>query len=288
MTIAGSKPITIQEALVDARHMLSGEEASLEAEVLLMHALGIDRARLFQRLGDQLTGQDSAVFAGLLARLRAHEPLAYIIGHREFFGLDFEVTPAALIPRPETETLVELAIAFARERFGEQPITIADIGTGSGIIAVSLATALANAHVIATDVTPDALALARRNAVRHAVSDRIDFRQGDLLEPLDTPVQIVAANLPYVTTEQWETSPPEIRDHEPRLALDGGPDGLDVIRRLIESPDHLADGGALFGEIGDWQGNEARELAARAFGNARVDVYPDLAGRDRVLAVITG
>lgn len=286
MTTARSRPTTIRKALLEARQALAGDEANLESEVLLMHALGVGRATLYQRLDDALTRDVSAAFATLLDRRRSHEPLAYITGHREFFALDFEVSPAALIPRPETETLVELAIAFARERFPNQPITIADIGTGSGVIAVSLATALPSAHIIATDVSRDALAIARRNAERHLVSHRIDFREGDLLASLDAPVQIIAANLPYVTTGQWETSPPEIRDHEPRLALDGGVDGLDVVRRLLtEAPAGLADDGALFCEIGDWQGDMASDLAGQAFPSAHFEVHPDLADRDRVLGV---
>lgn len=289
MTDARPKPITIRKTLLDARQALTGDEAALEVEVLLMHALGVDRPRLYQRLDDPLTGDDTAAFASLLARRRSHEPLAYITGHREFFDLDFEVTPAALIPRSETETLVELAISFARERLADRPVTIADIGTGSGIIAISLATSLPSAHVIATDVSPDALALAHGNAERYAVSDRIDFREGDLLAPIDALVQIIAANLPYVTTEQWQTSPPEIRDHEPRIALDGGTDGLDVIRRLVAAaPTHLADNGALFCEIGDWQGEAARDLAAKKFPEARIDIALDLAGHDRVLCVVLG
>lgn len=286
MTNACSKPITTRQALLDARQALNGDEAALEVEVLLMHALGIDRAHLYRRIDDQITSDDSTAFAGLLARRRNYEPLAYITGHREFFALDFKVSPAALIPRPETETVVELVIAFARERFADQPIAIADIGTGSGIVAVSLATALRNAYIIATDTSPDALALAGRNADHHTVADHISFREGDLLGPLDAPVQIIAANPPYITTDQWETSPPEIRDHEPRLALDAGADGLDVIRRLVaEAPAHLADNGALFCEIGDWQGDAARGLATTAFSNARVEIARDLAGRDRVLCV---
>lgn len=286
MTSARAKPITIRKALLDAREALPGDEANLEAEVLLMHALGVGRTRLYQSLDDPLGGDDSAAFARLLARRHAHEPLAYITGHREFFGLEFEVTPAALIPRPETETLVGLAIAFAREGSAEQPITLADIGTGSGIIAISLATSLLNASIIAIDISSDALALARRNAKRHSVSDRIDFREGDLLSPLASSVQLIAANLPYVTTQQFEGSPPEIRDHEPRLALDGGLDGLDVIHRLLrEAPAHLTDHGALFCEIGDWQGEAARDIAAQYFPTARIEVAPDLAGRNRVLCV---
>ena len=286
MTTAHSEPITIRKALIDARQSLKGDEANLEAEVLFRHSVGIDRASLYQRLDDPLTAPDSETFADHIARRRAREPLAYITGHREFFALDFEVTPAALIPRPETETLVELVITFAHERFADRPIVIADIGTGSGIIAVCLATALLNARIIATDVSRDALALACRNAGNHCVSDRIDFREGDLIAPLDGLLQIIVANLPYVTSQQWEESTPEIRDHEPRLALDGGTDGLAVIRRLLaEAPVRLADDGALFCEIGAWQGDAARELAIGAFPEAHVEVASDLAGHDRVLTV---
>jgi len=289
VTSTRSEPITIRKALLDARQALNRDDANLEAEVLLRHALGIDRARLYQNLDDPITDRDRATLAGYLARRRAAEPLAYITGHREFFALDFAVTPAALIPRPETETLVELVITFAREQFADRPIVIADVGTGSGIIAVCLATALPNARIVATDISRDALVLACRNAINHCVSDRIDFREGDLLAPLDAPVQIIAANPPYVTTEQWEKSPPEIRDHEPRLALDGGPGGLDVIRRLLaEAPVLLTDGGAIFCEIGAWQGVEARELATGAFPEAHVDVARDQGGRDRVLTVVRG
>jgi release factor glutamine methyltransferase len=286
MTAAPTKPLLICDALLEGRRLLTGDEARLESELLLMRALGVDRTHLYQRLAEPLSLRTIEAYRSLLDRCVAHEPLAYITGHREFCGLDFEVTPAALIPRPETETLVELAVAFARERFAGQPIAIADVGAGSGIIAVSLAYELPLARVIASDVSADALALARRNAERHGVVKRIDFRQGDLLEPLSEPVQIIAANLPYVTTAQWQDSPPEIRDHEPRLALDGGADGLDLIRRLMsQAPTRLAEGGALFCEIGAWQGEEARLIAHLAFPDARIGVAPDLAGRDRVLAV---
>jgi release factor glutamine methyltransferase len=286
MTAVPAKPLLIRDALREGRRQLSGDEASLEAELLLMHALGVDRAHLYQRLTEPLSPEVIDAYRRLRERRVAHEPLPYITGHHEFFALDFEVTPAALIPRPETETLVELAIAFARERYAGQSITIADVGAGSGIIAVSLARELPMARVIATDISSDALALALRNAQRHDVATRIDFREGDLLEPLSNPVQIIAANLPYVTTAQWQDSPPEIRDHEPRLALDGGADGLDLIRRLLtQAPERLAEGGALFCEIGAWQGDEARELARRAFPDAHTEIARDLAGRDRVLAV---
>ena len=149
---------------------------------------------------------------------------------------------------------MELALAFVREKHPDGGVTIADVGVGSGTIAVSLAHALPNAPVVATDTSREALELARRNAGRHGVHERIDFREGYLLSPLDAPVQVIAANLPYVTTEMWEQMPPEIKDWEPRSALDGGADGLVVIRRLFsDAPRWLADGGALFCEIGDWQ-----------------------------------
>lgn len=286
MNAAPAKPLLIREALLEARHLLSGDESALEAELLLMHALGVYRARLYQRLAEPLAPEASAAHRRLLDRRLAGEPLPYITGHREFFALDFETTPAALIPRPETETLVELAIAFARERCAGRRIAIADIGTGSGVIAVALARELPLARIVATDISADALALARRNAARHDVADRIDFREGDLIGPLAEPVQMIAANLPYVTASQLESSPPEIRDHEPRVALDGGSDGLDVIRQLLaQAPARLAESGALFCEIGAWQGDAAREIGRRAFPRARIEIARDLSGRDRVLAV---
>jgi release factor glutamine methyltransferase len=252
----------------------------------MMRVLGIDRVHLYERLQEPISPDARTGFQALLERRLAREPVAYITGHREFFGLDFEVSPAALIPRPETETLVELVLAFARERYANAQITIADVGVGAGTIAVAAARELPNTRIIATDVSSATLDLARRNAHRHGVADRIDFRLGDILAPLDGPVDVIAANPPYVTTEQWEAMPPEIREHEPRTALDGGRDGLDVIRRLLaEAPRYLDTGGALFCEIGDWQGDAARELASAAFPGARIEVRPDLTGRDRVLAV---
>lgn len=281
--------MTIHEALrrAAARIFEAGsDEATLEAEILLMHATGLERAGLYARLEDDLTQEQSEAFDSYVQRRLAHEPVPYITGHKEFFGLDFEVTPAALIPRPETETLVELVLAFIRDRFAGSPVTVADIGTGSGIIAVSLAHECPNATIIATDTAPEALTLARRNAERHAVADRIIFLEGDLLEPVKEPVDVIAANLPYVTSADWEALPPEIREHEPRSALDGGPDGLRVVERLLAAaPAHLRPGGGLFEEIGDQHGAKASEMARQHFPGAEVRVECDLAGWDRVLVV---
>ena len=263
------------------------EEATLEAELLLAHALNTDRTHLYQRLRDQLAPKAESAFDVLLQRRLAHEPTAYILGHKEFYGLEFEVTPDAIIPRPETETLVELVLDRARSA-SAPGIRIADIGVGCGAIAVALAVNLSEAEIIAIDVSPQALALARRNAGRHTVADRIRFLDGDLLEPLDTPVDVIVANLPYVRTSDFEAAPPEINEHEPRLGLDGGSDGLRLIERLLrDAPPHLTPGGALFAEIGEQQGEAARTLAASALPRARIEVKQDLSGLDRVLAVLT-
>src|SRR3990172_8973185 len=233
---------TLREALHRGSQALAeaaSEEAALEADLLLAHALGTDRTHLYQRLPDDLPPDAATAFDALLRRRLAHEPTAYIVGHREFFGLEFEVTPAAIIPRPETETLVELVLAFCASRTAGDRLRIADVGVGCGAIAVALAVSLPQAEILAVDLSADALALARRNAGRHAVAERIDFREGDLLaplaahpEPVEGPepkpggrrdssrrVDVLAANLPYVRTTDFEASPPEIREHEPRLPL---------------------------------------------------------------------
>ncbi len=279
----------ISEALRQGTRLIQSsgsDEARLEAELLLMHALKADRVHLYGRLQDELPVRAGNYYRRLLNRRLAHEPTPYIVGHKEFFGLEFETSRSALIPRPETETLVELAIDFARDRYAKNRFTIADVGAGSGVIAIALASELPNARVIATDVSKRALALARRNAERHGVAARIQFVEGDTLLPIEGRAEIIATNLPYVTTEDWLATPPEIREWEPRRALDGGVDGLRYIRRLLrQAPEKLARNGALFAEIGDRQGSIAQSLAEEAFPVAEIEVKPDLAGRDRVLCV---
>jgi release factor glutamine methyltransferase len=283
--------VNISEALRHGSRMLAeagSEEASLEAELLLAHALNTDRTHLYQRLREEPPSGAADAFEALLRRRLAHEPTAYILGRKEFYGLELEVAPAAIIPRPETETLVELALEFVRTCEAGPGVRVVDVGVGCGAIAVALAVNLPQAEIIANDVSPDALALARRNADRHGVADRIRFLEGDLLGPVDTPVNVIAANLPYVRTGDFEAGPPEIRDHEPRLGLDGGPDGLRIIERLLrQAPSRLRPGGALFVEIGEEQGEAARKLAAQSFLEARIEVQRDLSGLDRVLVVRT-
>jgi release factor glutamine methyltransferase len=288
--VEGRGPATVRQTLRRAAAALApvaAEEAALEAELLLAHALGTDRAHLYARLDEALAGETAQAFDGLLARRVAHEPAAYILGRREFYGLELEVTPAGIIPRPETETLVDLVLEFAHPRVSGGEFRVADVGTGSGAIALAVAANLPRAEIVATDLSPEALALARRNAERHGLASRITFLHGDLLAPLQGRADIIVANLPYVPTADFEAGPPEIREHEPRLGLDGGPDGLRIIERLLrEAPEQLSPGGALFAEIGDTQG-AAGALAARYFPRARVSIEPDLAGRDRVIAVRT-
>lgn len=282
--------VSIRDALRRGSRMLveaGSEEAGLEVELLLAHALNTGRTHLYQRLRDQLAPQAESAFDALLQRRLAHEPTAYILGHKEFYGLEFEVTPDAIIPRSETETLVELVLDCARSASARE-MRIADVGVGCGAIAVALAVNLSETEIIAIDISPQALALARRNAQRHAVADRIRLLEGDLLEPLDTPVDVITANLPYVRSSDFEAAPPEINEHEPRLGLDGGPDGLRLIERLLrDAPPHLKPGGALFAEIGEQQGDSARPLAAAAFPQAHIEVKQDLSRLDRALVVLT-
>ncbi len=297
--------MSISEALRHGSRVLAeagSEEASLEAELLLAYALNTDRTHLYQRLREELPENAARAFEALLQRRLAHEPTAYIVGRKEFYGLDLDVTPAAIIPRPETETLVELVLEFIATREAGHETRVVDVGVGCGAVAVALAVNLPQAGIVATDVSPEALALACRNAERHGVAGRIRFLEGDLLAPLQGSahpepkpggsrdssrrVDVIAANLPYVRTGDFEAGPPEIRQHEPRLGLDGGPEGLRIIERLLrQAPACLKPGGALFVEIGEEQGDAARRLAAEAFPEARIEVRNDLSGLDRVLVV---
>jgi len=281
--------VTVREALAQGSRLLAtiSDEADLEAELLLAHALGTDRVHLYQRLSEGLPSEGEEAFKALLKRRLKREPTPYIIGHKEFYGLDFQVTPVAIIPRPETEVVVEAALAEAHRLLQARPVvTNVDVGVGCGAIACALAAHLSQARIIATDTSAQALALARANARRLGLHQRILFLQGDLLEPLSEPLDIIVANLPYVKTSDWEGLPPEIRCFEPRQGLDGGPDGLRLIETLLrQAPDYLRRGGALFLEIGDDQGDEASLLAREAFPQAHSQVKQDLSGRDRVLVV---
>ena len=224
----------------------------------------------------------------MLRRARQHEPLAYLLRRRQFYGLDLYVDRRVLIPRPETELLVAEALAWARAfaaRQGRPPLS-ADIGTGSGAIAVALAAELRSATLYACDQSPAALAVARRNARRHGVAGRITFLRGDLAEPLPEPVDLLAANLPYVSAPEMADLPPHIARFEPPNALAGGEDGLDLVRRLLsQAPARVRSDGLALLEISSAQGEAAAALGARAFPRAEVRVLPDLAGLPRLLRI---
>lgn len=256
----------------------------LDAEVLLAHVLDVERTWLLAHPDQILTPQQGHDYAELIRRRAAREPLAYLTASRWFFGLEFQVTPAVLIPRPETEVLVELALAWLSGRPGAARVV--DVGAGSGAIAVAIAAHTSpQVHITACDCSAAALAVAQENARRHC-PNRIVFLCGDLLAPLAEPVDLILANLPYVAEAERGDLMPEVRDHEPAAALFGGNDGLAVIERLLsQAPAHLRPGGAVMVEIGARQGEAARLLAARFFSAARIAIHPDLAGLDRVLVI---
>lgn len=225
-------------------------EPLLDAQVLLAHALGCQRIQLYTTFDAEVAEPERATFRELLKRRADGCPVAYLVERREFYGLEFAVTRDVLIPRPETEYAVIAALDFAKTT---PDLTFIDVGTGSGAIAVTLAKKLPIARGVAIDVSAAALAVARQNAERHGVADRLRFLAGDLLEPLgdDPPVDLVVSNPPYVATTEWDALAAEVREHEPRLALDGGTDGLAIIARLIDAaPARLKPGGRLVLEVG--------------------------------------
>jgi release factor glutamine methyltransferase len=266
----------------------SSTTPELDAAVVLSHVTGASRAQLIAYPERGLSEAECRAFRDLLERRAAGEPVAYLTGHREFMGLDFATDARALIPRPETELLVEAGLEAARARLarGITPIA-ADIGTGSGAIAVSLAALEPRLpRVYAVDVAADALALARENVERLGVRDRVMLLQGDLLDPLPEPVDLLLANLPYIALAEAETLPPDVREFEPAGALFGAEDGLGHFRRLFAgAAPHLRPAAAVMLEIGADQGAAVRDLARRAFPTATVEVRQDYAGLDRLVTV---
>lgn len=283
---------SVRQALLETRATLARgglKEATLEADLLVALALGLDRSGLYASLGERFPEGCQGTLEALVQRRLLREPLAYILGKKEFFGLELQVRPGVFIPRPETETLVEVVIALVKLRFPGSRAMIADVGTGSGAVAVSLARALPPAYLYATDISQEALATAQLNATVHEVGSRIAFLPGDLLEPLPGPVDVVAANLPYVKRERIPRLDPEISRFEPHQALDGGPDGLDPVRRLLrQSPSRLKESGCLVLEMDPEQMDEASTAAKAVYPEAQLRCVQDLSGRERVLVISTG
>jgi release factor glutamine methyltransferase len=263
------------------------ESARLEAQVLLAHALGCTRVQLYTGFDKPLGEEELARIRGLIKRRLGGEPMAYLVGEQEFWSLPFWVDPAVLVPRHDTETVVQVVLdALDLRGPGERaaPRRVADLCTGSGILAVTLARELPGARVIATDVSPEAAAVARRNAERHAVTDRVEVRVGDLLAPLagEAPFDVFVSNPPYVATGDLAGLSAEVK-REPRLALDGGRDGLDLVRRLVAGlPALVAPGGLIAIEHGFDQGDATRALVDASGGFAPAATRADLAGRPRV------
>jgi len=256
------------------------ETPLLDAQLLLAHVLHCSRLDLIAHPERSLTEAELREFNVVLGRRSAREPLAYILGHKEFYGLEIDVAPGVLIPRPETELLVE---ECTRRLTRSSPV-IADIGTGSGAVAVALAASIPSAAVYATELSPAALEVARRNVEKHDLSGRVTLVRGDLVEPLaGMSFDAIVSNPPYIPTGEIESLQPEIRLHEPIEALDGGPDGLGVYRRLIPAAKPLLlEGGFLAVEVGSGQAGAVGGIAQGA-GYGEIVIARDLAGIERVV-----
>ena len=260
------------------------DSARLDAELIVARALGCDRVRLYMDLDRPLVDAELSAIRELLRRRRAREPMAYLLGYREFYGRRFAVDRRVLVPRPETELLVERALLHLRGEGMPAEPHVVDVGTGSGAIAVTLAAEHEGVRLDAVDISEEALQVARANAERHGIAERVQLHRGDLLAPLPPGrrYDLIVANLPYVAEPDLEALQPEVARWEPRLALSGGPDGLDLVRRLLEQlPGRLRPGGWVLLEIGAEQGPAVEELL-RAVDLQRVAVHPDLAGHPRI------
>jgi release factor glutamine methyltransferase len=255
--------ITVGRALVSAvqrLHEAGCENPRLDAQVLLAHVLGEERSWLFAHHDYQLGEGEADRYTELVARRVCREPVAYLAGRKEFYGMEFLVDRRVLIPRPETELLVDLVLGQIHDRH-KRPI-VADVGTGSGAIAVTVAIHAPQARVYGLDVSPDALAVARQNGERLAQKNPVTFLQSDLLKALPERADLIVANLPYVTAGEYAELEPDIRNYEPRLALEAGDQGLDVIERLLQQVgDYLRPNGAVLLEIGAQQGDAVTKLA---------------------------
>lgn len=273
---------------ITARLTSLTDTPSLDASVLLAHIIHKPRTWVAAHPELKLTTEQQKRLDDSLRRLEGGESFPYVLGHWEFFGMDFDVTPDVLIPRPETELLVERAISWLRESPTRR--TVADIGTGSGVIAISVAINVPDVHVLATDISEQALAVARKNASKLGVLHQIDFEQCDLLPEQSVSqarklrFDLICANLPYIPTQTLQDLP--VFGREPTLALDGGDDGLDLIRRLLHTvADWLAPHAMILLEIESTRGSQASQLVRNLLPEAIIHLHQDLAGQDRLLEI---
>ena len=278
----------LRTVIQDTHHTLETAgipDARLEAEVLVMNVMRMPRQAIFAEQETEVTEQQQSALDEFLERRYTREPLAYILGQREFYGINVVLTPAVLIPRPESEGLVEHALFMAMMGMESTDLTVADVGTGSGAIAINLAIHLPMGRIFAVDVTDEVLDVAAYNIRAHGVGDRVTLAIGDLLDAVPEPVDLVVANLPYIPTDRIPTLQPEVQK-EPVRALDGGADGLDLIRRmLVQSEDKLKDHGIMLLEMDPEQIPIVAELALQHFPNGSTDIEKDMAGMDRILVI---
>jgi len=290
--VASQETWTIGRLIRWAAGYLEGygvESPRLSGELLLAQVLDCPRVELYLRFDQPLTPAELAAFKELILRRRRHEPVAYILGRREFYGLELAVGPGVLVPRPETEHLVERALQALEGR--ENP-RVLDLCTGCGAVALALAREREDAQVVGVDISAQALEYARANARKLGLADRVHWLQGSLWEPLAAAggfFELITANPPYVAEDQWDGLPPQVREFEPRLALDGGHDGLDLIRDIIGGARAFLRAGAwLLLELGQGQARAAAGLARAAGVFDKIESARDLAGVERVLACRRG
>jgi release factor glutamine methyltransferase len=279
----------VGRALVAATQRLEeagSDTASLDAQVILAYILGKERGWLFAHYDQALTQEEAETYTDMVARRAAAEPVAYLVGHREFYGLEMMVDKRVLIPRPETELLVDAVLDHIESR-ANQHVRMADVGTGSGAVAVAVAANCPDMQIYAVDLSPAALEVAGENVRRHDSRGQVTLLHGDLLSPLPEPVDIIAANLPYITSDEFLNLMADVRDYEPRLALEAGPEGLDLIARLLDqAPGHLYPGGVIFLEIGADQGEAVLRLVKRLLPQANhISLRQDYHGYDRLVVI---
>jgi release factor glutamine methyltransferase len=288
------EPWTIQKLLSWVTEYFTGkgvDSPRLSAEWLLSYVLGLKRIELYTQFNKVVGQEQLSQLHELVKRAGAHEPIAYLTGKKEFYSLEFEITKDCLIPRPETELLVERAIEFLRTRNGEQ--FVCDLCTGSGCIAVAIARNFANCRIVATDISDAALAVAEKNVAKHSLMNRIKLLQGDLFEPVIAGLgparfDLIVCNPPYVSEPEYEKLARNVKDFEPKFALTAGQDGLDIIKKIIaDANQHLKPTGTLMLEIGNEQGNAVHKLLETAGYFGTVKIEKDYSNLDRVAIAVT-
>lgn len=281
----------VGRALVSATERLRDagiSTASLDAQVILAHVIGVERSWLFAHHDYALSEEQTEQFVDCIARRAMHEPVAYLVGRKEFYGLDLVVDHRVLIPRPETELLVDAVIDHVAGREQDDPVRVADIGTGSAAIALAVAHNCPQTRVYAVDISVDALEVARANIARLDEQHQVHVLVGDLLNTLPEPVDVIVANLPYIKSFDYARLDPTVLRYEPQLALEAGPDGLDAIRRLLEqAPAHLREGGVIVLEIAHDQGRLVIDAVEALLPQAKqVELKLDYAGLERLVMIV--